>query len=420
MWSSLRTRSSCLRFPTDLTVPLVHESQNFETTFKAAMLPDNDAGRWLAERVRVTEIEATRRADAVVACTESDLAQLHGREAGDRRVGRPQRRRTRGAPPEDRPPGVVGSPGTPGRCRVRPRRRTPTWALHRLVAPCRNIEPARLLLEVARNRQDWIFVLAGSHTSELSGESIPDNVHLIAIFAESLLWPLLAGATAALNPMISGGGSNLKVFDYLAVGTPVLTTDVGAHGLDDPSSAVVVCDPTADGFSAGLDLIVRTDADSVQARQDRIGRGRQLVEERFDWQHLARAWAGFVLSTAGVEPNSPMSKIEARSRTPIILGETPPPPIDPIEATIRAVGRLARTAAPSSKAAIVDPLIQESIKQATENRHVGRLIPDNARLRFPKRVFVRAGQLHLERTAELQRGHDRRRDPVGRQGRSPP
>ncbi|MDA3040416.1 MAG: hypothetical protein O3C27_12985, partial [Actinomycetota bacterium] len=118
-----------------------------------------------------------------------------------------------------------------------------------------------------------------------------------------------------------------------------------------------------------------------------------LVEQRFDWRHLARAWTGFILSTAGINSASAGARTSSRPRSPVILAETPPPPIDPIEATIRSVGRAARTIAPSSKEAIVDPLIQESIRQATENRHVGRLIPDTARLRFPKRVLVRAGQL---------------------------
>ncbi len=379
--------------PQDLAVPLIHESQNFETRFKAAMLPDNDAGRWLTERVRVTEIEATRRADAVVACTESDLVQLQAAKPGvaglvvpngvdaaalplktahQASLARQEILGVAGFDPDDeRPLGVfIGSWHPP------------------------NIDAARLLLDVARQRPDWVFVLAGSHTSEFAGERIPDNVHLIAIFAESLLWPLLAGATVALNPMISGGGSNLKVFDYLSVGTPVLTTEVGARGLDDPTAAVVVCDPTVSGFVTGLDRMVGADADNLRTQQNRIARGRELVEQRFDWHHLARTWAEFVLSKAGVEHGAPTpTDTRQRPRTPVILAETPPPPIDPIEATIRAVGRLARTTAPSSKAAIVDPLIQESIKQATENRHVGRLIPDAARLRFPKRVLVRAGQL---------------------------
>ncbi len=185
--------------PHDLAVPLLHESQNFETRFKAAMLPDNDAGRWLAERVRATEIDATRRAAAVVACTESDLVQLQAAKPGVAGLVVPNGVDAAALPVKTAHQASLARQEILGVAGFDPDDERPLGVFIGSWHPP-NIDAARLLLDVARQRPDWVFVLAGSHTSEFAGEPIPENVHLIAIFAESLLWPLLAGATVAAQP----------------------------------------------------------------------------------------------------------------------------------------------------------------------------------------------------------------------------
>ncbi len=43
--------------------------------------------------------------------------------------------------------------------------------------------------------------------------------------------PYFAAADAAINPMLSGAGTNVKMCEYIATGLPVLTTRFGARGL---------------------------------------------------------------------------------------------------------------------------------------------------------------------------------------------
>ncbi len=375
--------------PRSSLVPLIHDSHNVEASLKAAMLPDSTAGRWLLEKVRSSEHEATERAVALFACTQDDLAELQRARPGIAgrvipngvdSVGLPMRTPQQAAAARAEVLAVVGvDPEDP---------RPLALFIGSWHKP--NIDAARLIVEVARKRQDWLFVLAGSHTSEFADKAatdrpLPENVHLIAIFSESLLWPLLAGATVALNPMISGGGSNLKLFDYLAVGVPVVATEVGARGLDDASASVVLCAPTAEGVSSGLDEATSRDLAAS------LRHGRHLVTERYDWRHLGAEWARGVLDAIGAQP-SPTPRHPTVVRPPLTLADRIPPPLDPTEATIRAVGHLARTQAPTPKEATVDPIIQESLKQAGDNRHVGRVLPESARLRGPKQALIRVGQ----------------------------
>jgi glycosyltransferase involved in cell wall biosynthesis len=48
-------------------------------------------------------------------------------------------------------------------------------------------------------------------------------------------------STVAINPVTQGGGTNLKVLDYLAHGLPVVTTEFGIRGYDDLRPFVTVC-----------------------------------------------------------------------------------------------------------------------------------------------------------------------------------
>lgn len=48
--------------------------------------------------------------------------------------------------------------------------------------------------------------------------------------------------TVALNPVTQGGGTNLKILDYLAHGLPVISTEFGMRGYDDLRRFVSLCD----------------------------------------------------------------------------------------------------------------------------------------------------------------------------------
>ena len=367
--------------------PIVHDSHNIESLLKADLLTDTDGGRWLLDETKRVEAEAGRRAAVVTACTERDAAGLTmpaGKSVPTFVVGNgvdasalpfkndEEHRRARlellalcDLPvDDDRPIGLfLGSWHPP------------------------NISAARLLLEVAADRRDWIFVLAGSHTSEFAGEDIPDNVQLIAVFAESLLWPLLAGADVALNPMRSGGGSNLKLFDYLAVGTPIVSTNTGARGLDDADRHCVIAEPTARAFSTAIDAALRETP--TAAGRSRAAAGRALVERTFDWRLLGEAWSLGILEALGIDPG-PRRERHHIARRPV-LSEVKPPSNDPALAAIQLVGLQARLTPPSLQEVSMDPTLRERLKRANDNRNIGRELPPDARFTGPKKALIRIG-----------------------------
>ncbi len=373
----------------DLGVPVVHDSQNAESAMKADLLPDSAGGRWLLDAAMAAETEAVRQASFVTACTESDL-KLVLELAPDRSV-----------------PGLVVGNGVdsgalPFKTETEQRRaRAELLALsgcsnddQRPIAlfigswhpP--NIKAGRLVLELAVQRPDWLFIMAGSHTSEFADHSYPTNVHLIAVFNEPLLWPMLAGADVALNPMVSGGGSNLKMADYLAVGTPVLTTEIGARGLDQAHSVSTVVDPTVAALSTGLDSIMaRSQSEGMRLQ---LRAGRALVEDNYDWATLGESWALATLGSVGLDAGPGRSA--ERSPTRPSLSPVDPPSDDPVIAAMELVGNQARTIAPTPQDTTMDPSLREFLKFAEENRHMGRRLPADARFRLPKQAIIRLGK----------------------------
>ena len=95
--------------------------------------------------------------------------------------------------------------------------------------------------------------------------------------------PHLAHAGLMVVPLRVGGGSRLKILESLATETPVVSTKIGAEGLDlthEQHLTIAEIDRFADAIIAGVGRL------SDQARA-----GRKRVEAAYDWDPLANALA---------------------------------------------------------------------------------------------------------------------------------
>ena len=91
----------------------------------------------------------------------------------------------------------------------------------------------------------------------------------------------LAAADVAVNPMFSGSGTNIKMFDFMAAGLPVISTPTGARGINLSESALHIC--AAREFAGALRHVL---GDVDYAR--RLGTAaRRLVGESYAWERLS-------------------------------------------------------------------------------------------------------------------------------------
>jgi glycosyltransferase involved in cell wall biosynthesis len=133
------------------------------------------------------------------------------------------------------------------------------WPLVRAVRP-----DARLLL-VGRQPAPAVRGLAGPDV-EVTG-TVPDAQ------------PFLARARCTVAPLSAGGGSRLKILESLAAGRPVVSTRVGAEGLDDlVSHGIVIADDPRSFANAVIALL----DDANLAEQ--VGKeGHSRVAKRYTW-----------------------------------------------------------------------------------------------------------------------------------------
>jgi glycosyltransferase involved in cell wall biosynthesis len=135
----------------------------------------------------------------------------------------------------------------------------------------RQSEPNARLDLVGRRPPIWLKQLASS---------IP-GVELHADVAD--VRPFVHRAGMMLVPLRIGGGSRLKILEALATGLAVISTRVGAEGLDlDPASDIHIADGPQEMAAAALDWM-----NDPRAAHRSAENGRQVVVDQYNWNRLA-------------------------------------------------------------------------------------------------------------------------------------
>jgi glycosyltransferase involved in cell wall biosynthesis len=103
------------------------------------------------------------------------------------------------------------------------------------------------------------------------------------------LRPHLAAAAAVVVPLRLGGGTRLKIVEAMAMGKAIVSTKLGAEGIDAvPKRDILIEDQPADFADAVLRLLTEP---GLAAR---IGQSaRQLAVSRYSWNKAALALDGF-------------------------------------------------------------------------------------------------------------------------------
>jgi glycosyltransferase involved in cell wall biosynthesis len=94
-----------------------------------------------------------------------------------------------------------------------------------------NVDAANFILrELAVHLPSLHFVIAGGVGARIR-EPLPANVTVTGFINDQQKQTWLHACDLAVNPMFSGSGTNIKMFDFMAASLPVVTTEVGARGI---------------------------------------------------------------------------------------------------------------------------------------------------------------------------------------------
>jgi glycosyltransferase involved in cell wall biosynthesis len=96
--------------------------------------------------------------------------------------------------------------------------------------------------------------------------------------------PYYREALASVIPLQVGGGSRLKIYEALAAGVPVISTRLGAEGVDARDGESIIFAETPDEFCRAISDVAE---DNVRWQQ-LAAAGRRLVSAKYDWSILGK------------------------------------------------------------------------------------------------------------------------------------
>ncbi|MEO8431994.1 MAG: glycosyltransferase [Acidobacteriota bacterium] len=103
--------------------------------------------------------------------------------------------------------------------------------------------------------------------------------------------PVWASADAAIVPLRAAGGTRLKILEAAACGVPVVSTTVGAEGLElEPDREILLRDDPPAFADAAVRLL-----QDPPARGSLAAAARARVERRYDWRRIGESFAGELL-----------------------------------------------------------------------------------------------------------------------------
>ena len=257
---------------------VVYDSQNVEALLRHTLLGDNAFGAEIARHVAVVERDLCRSADLVLACSPEDRRLFH--ELYDLPFGKCL------VVPNGSFTDAISPASADRRAESRRVLGLGPGPVALFVASLYppNVEAARFInATLAPLLPHVTFAVCGGVGEGLAKEHVAPNVRLTMTVPEARKREFLEAADIALNPMFTGSGTNIKLFDFMAAGLPIVTTPVGARGCEGEGRAFVVCAPG--NFAATVsDLLADPQRASTMGAA-----GRRLVSERYSWERISPA-----------------------------------------------------------------------------------------------------------------------------------
>jgi polysaccharide biosynthesis protein PslH len=217
--------------------------------------------RW-AEVCRRLEADLLPRFSSVLVTSEADAAKVQGLAPGVRVVVYPNAIPLVPQPECERRNAIVFS----GNLEYEPNRRAVDYF-------SRSIWPA-----VADCHPELEWHLVGRNPEAVrAAVSKSPRVRVVGVVEDAV--GELARYRAAVVPVLTGSGTRLKIIEAWAAGTPVVSTTLGAEGLEVGSGTYLLL---ADDPFPFVNQIGRVLDDPVLA-QSLASSGRQLYEQRFCW-----------------------------------------------------------------------------------------------------------------------------------------
>lgn len=256
---------------------VVYDAHNVEGVLRMELLDDGAAGTAIVRDVVRVERDLCECADLVLTCSHEDRAAFH------RLYGIPFARMR--VVPNGTFTGKItpatGAQKAAARSSLDLGKSPLAFFIGSNYAP--NAEAARFIVEVlAPSLPHVLFAIAGGVADSLCGLPDATNLRLPGLVYEGARLDWLHAADVAINPMFSGSGTNIKMLDYMAAGLPIVTTEIGARGIETSEEAFEIAEPRDFAASVGT-LLAGT------ARAQSLGKAaREQSRMFYSWERISQ------------------------------------------------------------------------------------------------------------------------------------
>lgn len=266
---------------TPVETPVVFSSHNVETE-RFGDISQPAFEEWVKQRVDELERRAVERTDAIICTSERD-ADVY-REQYD--PGGPIFVAPNGTYEDDVRPHHPESAAAL-ECRA-------TYGIAEEATVCvfmgsnykPNVEAAEAIVSIAEEMTDRSppihFLVLGTVGKSIQSANAPENLTVTG-YIEDGFEAHLDASDIALNPMQSGGGTNIKLLDYFARSLPAISTPFGARGVDATDGTELVVAKLSE-FPDAIETLAFD-----EEKRRRIGRAaRRLTAEQYTWESASR------------------------------------------------------------------------------------------------------------------------------------
>jgi glycosyltransferase involved in cell wall biosynthesis/2-polyprenyl-3-methyl-5-hydroxy-6-metoxy-1,4-benzoquinol methylase len=257
---------------------VIYDSQNVEGYLRYTLLDDGASGTEIVREVVRIEHDLSDASDYILVCSHEDgnmFHHLYGAELKKMKLV---------------PNGTFTD-------KIKPYLQNKTMLKKRLGLDDRpvaifmgsnygpNLEACDFIIgNLALCMPEVLFVIAGGVGDgiERAARKRAKNVKITGFVNEDEKIAFLSAADIAINPMLSGSGTNIKMFDFMAAGLPIITTPTGSRGItDDNFAGIILSDETR--YAESLRNLIGNSEEIV-----RLGHAnRAEVERNYSWEKIS-------------------------------------------------------------------------------------------------------------------------------------
>ena len=125
-------------------------------------------------------------------------------------------------------------------------------------------------------------VIGGSPPDEIQALDGREGVRVLGFVPD--VRPYMEASSVMVVPILSGGGTRLKVLEAFASGVPVMSTLLGCAGIDVAGGSHVVLAETDDEMSMAVHRLL----ENPRGAQEMAAGARRLVEEEYSWEIIGK------------------------------------------------------------------------------------------------------------------------------------